>query len=373
MLYVDIPTPAQLARLIATRSDASVSIYLSTTTDSQAIDQARIQLGNLLKDAIGQLEAAGTPKRTLWPIEEMVQDLQDDDGFWTHQANSLAVFVTPQKLLSFRLPNHLQDMVQVADRFHLKPLLRATSVGQHAFVMALEENAVRLIEVTGNLPAVEVKVDNMPRDAASAVGTANVNSRNYAQRKGGGEGQKVLLRAYARKVDAALRPVLDGRAEPLILAATEPMASIFRSVCSYDHLAAQGIATSPNRMSAADLAGAARPILDGLHADLLAEVHALYRTRENEGRATTQIARAARAATFGAVDTLLVDIDEVVPGTVDETTGEVTFDQGQSAASYGVVDEIAGRVIGAGGRVLAVRRQDIPQQASLASILRYAV
>jgi len=373
MLYVDIPTPAQLGRLIASRSDASVSLYLATTTDTQGIDQARIQLGNLLKDAIAQLEAVGTPKRTLWPIEEMVQDLQDDDDFWAHQANSLAIFVTPEKLRSFRLPNRLHDMVQVADRFHLKPLLRATSVGQHAFVLALEENAVRLIEVTGDLPAVEVKVDNMPKDAASAVGTSNVNSRSYAQRKGGGEGQKVLLRAYARKIDAALRPVLDGRVEPLIVAATEPMASIFRSVCSYDHLAAGGIATSPNRMSPAELAEAARPILDGLHADLLSEVRELYRLRENEGRATTQVARAARAATFGAVDTLLVDMDEVVPGTVDETTGEITLDTEGNAANYGVVDEIAGRVIGAGGRVLAVRREDIPQQASLAAILRYAV
>lgn len=373
MLYVDIPTRSELLALIKARSDASISIYLATTAQTQAIDQARIQLGNLLKEAVEQLEAVGTPKRTIWPIEEVVQDLQDDDEFWKFQANSLAIFVTPEGLRSFRLPNHLQDMVQVSDRFHLKPLLRATSVNQHAFVLALEENGVRLVEVSADMPAEEIRVANMPKDAASAVGTANVNSRSYAQRKGGGEGQKVLLRAYARQVDAALRPVLTGRHEPLILAATEPMASIFRSVNSYDGLAAEGIATSPNRMSPAELSEAARPILDKLHADLIGEVHALYNARENEGRATTQVARAARAATFGAVDTLLVDIDEVVAGSVDETSGEITFEDSESAASYGVVDEIAGRVLLSGGRVLAVRRDEIPQGESLAAILRYAV
>jgi hypothetical protein len=31
------------------------------------------------------------------------------------------------------------------------------------------------------------------------------------------------------------------------------------------------------------------------------------------------------AATFGAVDTVLVDIDTVVPGTIDEDGGTVTF------------------------------------------------
>ena len=127
------------------------------------------------------------------------------------------------------------------------------------------------------------------------------------------------------------------------------------------------------RKSAAELADEARPILDALHAGMIGEVHALFSARENEGRASTQVARAARAATFGAVDTLLVDIDEVVPGTVDETTGEVDFAKSESADSYGVVDEIAGRVLASGGRVLAVRRDDIPQKASLAAILRYAI
>ncbi|MGD9739891.1 MAG: hypothetical protein AB7O56_07910 [Bauldia sp.] len=41
--------------------------------------------------------------------------------------------------------------------------------------------------------------------------------------------------------------------------------------------------------------------------------------------------------------------------------------------SYGVIDELAGRAILAGAKVLAVRRADIPNQEPLAAILRYAV
>ena len=373
MLYVDIPTTPELQKLVASRSEASVSFYLSTTPETQNIGQARIALGNLLTQAVAQLEAAGTDKRTIWPIEEQVNDLLDDDDFWRFQANALAVFVTPQGLRSFRLPNHLTEMVQVSDRFHIKPLLRAVSVQQHAFVLALAENEVRLVEVFADLPAQELKVPEMPKDAASAAGTANVNSRSYAQRKGGAEGQNVLLRAFCRKVDTALRPVLSGRTEPLIIAATDPLLSMFRSVSSHDHLAGESIRTSPARKTPAELADEARPILDGLHRQTLAEVHDLFAARAAEGRASTQVAHAARAATFGAVDTLLVDIDEVVPGTIDETTGEVTLETTESASSYGVVDEIAGRVLASGGRVLAVRRGDIPQGAALAAILRYAI
>jgi hypothetical protein len=213
----------------------------------------------------------------------------------------------------------------------------------------------------------------MPRDAASAVGTANVNSRSASGRIQGSEGQKVRLRQYARKVDAALRPVLAGRHEPLIVAAAEPMLAIWRSVNSYPDLAAQAIETSPARMTPAELADAARAVMDGLHAERLAGFAALYDRRGQEGRATGDIAQAARAATWGAVETMLVDIDEVVPGTVDETSGEVRFAEAAGADSYGVVDEIAGRVIAAGGTVIGVRRDDIPGGGSLAAVLRYAV
>ncbi|MFC7702713.1 hypothetical protein ACFQXB_00710 [Plastorhodobacter daqingensis] len=372
MLYVDIPTQPELQNLVSSRHEASVSIYLHTTPETQNIETSRLRLGHMLKEAEEQLEAAGTPKRTIWPIAEQVNDLLDDDGFWSHQANSLAVLVTPDRIRTFRLPNRLPELVQVSDRFHLKPLIRAVSVPQHAFVLALAENEVRLIEVTGDLPAETVRVPDMPKTAADANHTASVNSRSASGRIHASEGQKILLRNFCRQIDAALRPILSGRTEPLILAAAEPLKSIFRSVSSYPHLSEGMIETSPVNETPSALAEAARPILDRLHQDTIRHFHDLFAARQSEGRAITDISDAARAATFGAIDTLLVDIDDVVAGTVDEA-GAVTFDAEDNATNYGVVDEIAGRVLASGGRVLGVRRADIPQDAALAAVLRYAV
>ena len=69
---------------------------------------------------------------------------------------------------------------------------------------------------------------------------------------------------------------------------------------------------------------------------------------------------------------MLIDIDEVVLGSLDEETGAVSFGDADNAINYGVVDEIARRVWLNGGRVLAVRRDDIPGGGSVAAILRYA-
>ncbi len=374
MLHVDIPTLPEIQTLVAQRNPASVSIYLETTPQTQHIGEAAIALSNLIKEADRQLEQAGVDKRERWAIVEQLEEVSEDEDFWKYQANSLAIFATPQSHRSYRLPNKLTTMVQVADRFHLKPLIRAISVEQHAFVLALAENEVRVIEVFSDMPAAEIRVPNMPKDAATAVGTATVNTRSHSSgRQHGSEGQKVHLRKFCRMVDAALRPLLSGRHEPLILAATEPLLSIYRSINTYPEFASQAIETSPVRIPEHELTAAARPILDERHAKSIEVFTALYRERENDGRATTDVATAARAATFGAIDTLMVNIDEVVKGRIDEQTGEVTFADHESADSYGIVDEIAGRTLAAGGKVIGERKADIPGSGSLAAVLRYSI
>jgi hypothetical protein len=70
---------------------------------------------------------------------------------------------------------------------------------------------------------------------------------------------------------------------------------------------------------------------------------------------------------------LLVDIDAAVPGFVDEKTGSVEFVDTDDARSYGVVDEIAGRALASGARILGDRKTDIPEGKELAAILRYPV
>ena len=71
------------------------------------------------------------------------------------------------------------------------------------------------------------------------------------------------------------------------------------------------------------------------------------------------------------MELLLVDIDQVIPGTVDETDGAMSTVSTPNAVSYDVIDEIAGRAIITGAKFLAVRRRDIPERAPLAAILRY--
>jgi len=371
-LHTDIPSRGQIDALLAHRHPASVSIYLPTDPASPG-EAERIELKNLAAEAVAQLEEAGTAKADVQAVDEALQELQTDGTFWRYQARSLALFATPDALVTFRLPNRLVAQVQVADRFHLKPLLRSVTFPQVAFVLALAQGSVRVLEVGPELGSWDVEVPDLPADAASVPGMASLPDRLPRGEVKGAPVQKVRMRQYCRQVDQALRPILAGQRVPLILAAVEPLDSAYRSVNTYPHLAPRSVAGSPEAVSDSALVAGAREILDEVYAAQLAAVRGSYELRSSQGRTALDVVDIARAATFGAIDTVLVDIDDVVPGTIDEESGAVSFADEDDAASYGIVDEITRRVWLNGGRVLAVRREDVPGGGSAAAILRYAV
>lgn len=373
MLQIDLPTRVEIEQLASYRGAPAVSIYLPTSPITQDVQVDRIELKNLLRTAIGQLEAIGTDKRSIRSIEEAVEGLIEDDGFWVNQANSLAVFATTETVRTFRLANKLAAVVEVSDRFHINPLLRAISFSHNAYVLAISIGSVRLIEILADFPPNEVPVPDMPRDFNDALGKRSHIERGGGMRSGESTSEHAMLTRYARAVDQALRPVLTGHESPLIVAASEPLASIFRAVSRYPHTTGRVISGSADRTPDHELAAEARAVLDIVHAEQLAEVADLFATRSNQGRATTDVSQAARAATFGAIDTLVVDMDEVLPGTVDDGDGAVTFAERPGAASYGVLDEIASRALRTGAWVISARKIDIPGGGSLAAILRYPI
>jgi len=372
VLHVDIPSRPEIEKLASSRAEPSVTIYIKTTPLTQEIGASRIALKNHGHQALEQLKAAGIDKRRLWPIEEAMNHVVDDDAFWASQANSLALFATPDGVRTYRLANHIPDQVHVSDRFHIQPLLRAVTFPHSAFILVLGENGVKLYQLDADSEPAPVRVPDLPKDAGDALGKTTLNDRSPSGRIHGSEGQNFRLRQYARIVDQALRHVLTGRDRPLIIAAADPLASMFRQANTYPHLAPGEIKGNSERMTPSELAAGARKVLDDLYAAQVAEMKALYAKREAEGRATADVAQAARAATFGAIDTLLFDMDADEAGTISEEDGSVSFGE-PGPGTYGIVDEIAGRALATGAKVMAVRRPDLPAGEALSAILRYPI
>ncbi|MCJ2028848.1 hypothetical protein MKK50_05435 [Methylobacterium sp. J-043] len=392
MMHVDIPGLQEFKALATARGGVFVSLYLPTSPLHP--DANRIAFKDLAKNAISQLREAAVSERVIESFERQfgvlsgrIQESLDDNKyrlsganpfasvkeFWKSQAHGLGVLARPEakSMQTYRLPIQPKPLAEVADRFHLAPLIRTMTSPLEIFVLAILEGGARLLHVVVNMPPARVPLARLSDDPAETLGRPSLHVRAPRGRLQNLEGEKILEAQYARKVDRAVGEAFAGRSTPMVLAAAEPMLSIFREVSTYPHLIDEVIEGSPDHRSDAQLGDAALPILDRLYRNEVKRILALY-VELKPHRATSDVSHAAHAATAAAVDRLVVDLDRATPGLVSDLDGSVTYAVSDDAETYSVLDEVARRALCTDGRVVCARSEEMPAGHALAAILRYA-
>jgi hypothetical protein len=173
MLHIDIPTLEEFKALAQVKGETCVSLYLRTSPLGADAKFNRAAFKDLAKEALSQLREAGVDKSRINIFEEQFDrfagaehNVQDEDKirklqrakpdpidqFWHYQANGLAVLAAPGMIQTFRLPDPPKPLAEVADRFHLTPLIRVTSSPHDVLVLALAEESVRLVHAFVNFP-----------------------------------------------------------------------------------------------------------------------------------------------------------------------------------------------------------------------------
>ena len=383
MSYIDVPTQDEILELASIREPACVSIYVYAAAGPDASDTARIEVHTRLRSATELLEAAGTDAHTIESIRAAVESLLVERDFWRRDTRTLAIFANGTSLVSFHLANTLLGLTEVSDRFAITPVLRATTFPHSAFVLALSQNAVRLIDVSPASPANEIEVPDLPHDLKTTVALDLTNGRQTLAHLRTSEDPKIRMREFSQAVDRALRPIVADSDRPMILAATEPLASIYRSVSTDARLAKEMITGNPETISALELAASATPILDSAHAAELATQIARFHDRTSRGLADDTLTGVALAAMSKAIDTLFVDIDQRIPGRIDELTGIITRTEDENETpenkapanetTYDVIDEIVRRALSSDARIFAVRGSEVPGNGPVAATLRFPV
>lgn len=389
MLHVDVPSLEEFKTLALARDRASVSIYVPTSSSPADARINRMAFEGLAKEAlmqVGELDVAQKRLRALEarlaPLVGRILGSPDDkkprprkfdpdtqgDAAWRVAARGVAVLATPESMVRYRLSYGPKALAEVSDRFHLTPLIRVMTSPLEVFVLALSATSVRLVHAFVNLPPQRVQVPGLPKNLEEAMRRPDNASPPHPA--AGKEDKKVLLQKFARKIAEALKPVLAGHGTPLVLAATEPIAALFRATSGHPRIVEEIIPGDHDETTDAELADAVLPILDRLYRKDLEAVLARY-AELYPRMATADVSFAAHAATASAVEELLVDLDAVVPGFVSEGDGSVTYAASDTPQAYSVVDEVARRALLTGARVLGARSADLPIRSPLVAILRY--
>jgi hypothetical protein len=385
---LDAVSRDELRALAGTVGGPCVSLFLPTHRagpDSRPFAKADvIRFKNLLREAERTLRAVGTPapetRRLLGPARARL----DDDRFWRYQAAGLAVFVSRDRFRIFRVPRRLPELVVIARRFHLKPLLALLTGDGLFYILALSLNGTRLLEATRD-GVREVGVPGMPRSLAEALryddperqlqfhtATPAPPGRRPAVFHGHGAGtedHKTGVLRYCQQVDRAVAAVVGGA--PVVLAAVEYVQAIYRQASSHGSVLGDGVAGSPDAARSEELHARAWPLVEPRFQAQREAALARYRTLRGTGKTTSELGEALALALQGRIDVLAVALDVQRWGHLDRATGAVELRAAAAPGDEELLDVAAEATILNGGTVYAVEPGQMPHGGDVAAVLRY--
>ncbi|MFY9396742.1 MAG: hypothetical protein WAR22_00090 [Desulfomonilia bacterium] len=387
---MDNLTRKGLESLAARAADVCVSIYLPTRRAGMGKPQGAIRLKNHLKRAVELHYLTGARPARVREITKPAEGLVKDSLFWQHQDEGLALFLSPEGMVTYRLPIRFGDLVVLGRRFHVKPLLPLFSVEGRFFVLALSRNRVRLLKCT-RYHAHEVSISSAPRNMAEAMrydgferqlqfhtrtSPAAPAGRRQAILHGHGTGiedDKDDILRYFLMIDRGLQEVLRNERSPLVLAGVGYLFGIYREANSYPYLVEGGIEGNPDDMSLREMHARAWDIVKPEFMREERTARENYERLSNLGdpRASDDLEKVLPAAYTGRVDTLFIEIGAHRWGTFDPDTLQVEQHQEPRTGDDDLVDLAAVQTLLNGGAIYPSQPGDMPASAPVAAVMRY--
>lgn len=377
---MDLLTRSELRTLLAEHDGPCVSLFMPT--HRRGAEEDPIRFRNLLKQAETKLIAQGMRSPEVRDFLAPLQAFQEVAGFWSHQCDGLAMFVSRDFQAMYRLPWGFQEEVQVGGLFLVTPLLPLLHGEGRFFLLALSQNHVRLfqgtkfsmseVDLKGVPKNIEEAMRNHDRDEVLTFHTRPTSSGGWGaifegQGVGIDDAKDDLLR-YFQQIDRGLHPLLKEERVPLVLAAVDYLHPIYRQANTYVHLEEHGINGNPDRMSAKDLHDRAwailRPQFEKGQQDSLAR----YQQIVKKGNATDNAARIIPAAYRGELQTLFVASNRSLWGMVGKDRDQIAFHDQPQVSDENLTNFAAVHTLRHGNSVHVLPLEEMPSGTSMAAI-----
>lgn len=392
---------ATLRRLVEARTPPCVSIYLPTHRHHPGSSEDPIRFKNLLKSVEKQL--AGRAGYNPDGFLDDLHALLDRPEVWSHSLDTLAVFKSPEVSLTLRLPRPLAEAVEVADSFHVKPLIRAYQSAGRYQVLCLTQSRVLLLEGDRDALAPVPLHDMVPKTLVEALGGVlddfNVSGTGQAGTGGGSVGSSgakgtnsgggasggiffgmhdnkderdIDLERYFRAVDKAIWEHHSRLNHlPLYLATTSDYHDRFEKVSHNAQLQPERLKVDAGLIRTEDVYEKVAPVVLAKADAEMRQLVEAFGTAKAQGKGSADLREVAVAALDGRVMMLLIDADRHVGGKLDRTARTVHLAGRGDPVVDDVADDIAEAVLVAGGNVMVLPAAMMPSDTGVAAMYRY--
>lgn len=378
----------QLEQLARPRGGPCVSIYLPTHKTGAEVRQNSIRFKNMVAEAEKGLKARGMRDPDMQEFIAPLRRLLDDDEFWQHQGDGLAVFRSEEEWSEYRLPLSFSELSLVEDRFHLKPLLPLLSDDGRFYLLAISQKRVRLFEST-RFTIREVDLRDVPQSVQDVVGYDwEERSLQFHTGTGGGsapggrpavfhgqgapdEDEKEEIARFFRRVDEGVRSLLEDRESPLVVAAADYEIPIYRDVTKHPLLMDGGVKGNPDAASPDELREQAWELVQPYYRKSREQAASRFHDLLGTGQASADLSAVVLAAHDGRIDTLFVAHGVHRWGRFDAEERHVEEHGERQEGDEDLLDLAAVQSLIKGSTVYAVDAGDVPGEGQIAAIYRY--
>ncbi len=374
------------AIILAPREGPCISLYQPTHRTRPEKAQDLIRYRNLLRTVTQSLKQRYS-SREMGGLLDPLHALADDVPFWNYTLDGMAALVAPGFSRVYKLQRTVPELAVVADSFHAKPLMRIMQSADRFQVLGLNRHRARLFEGTRDrLDEVPLAPD-VPDSLEGALERdfgRDRDIRTYGPirdagkmgRHGKSDVKQDAIRAdteqFFRIVD---RGVFEHHSRPtgmpLLLAALPEHHHLFREVSQNPNVLDAAIDVDPDDLSLDDLRARAWEIMLPRYLERLSGFIDQFNAARPRGQATADLADAARAVVEGRIATLLLDAGRRVPGRMDPATGAIDKVRLDEPDVDDLLDDLGERVLKTGGEVIVVPSERMPTESGLAAIYRF--
>ncbi|MCO5120669.1 MAG: hypothetical protein M9951_13665 [Burkholderiaceae bacterium] len=370
--------------LLAEREGPCLSLYQPTHRAFPERQQDPIRFRNLVKD-LEQSLLQRYPERDVAPLLAPFRRLADDEGFWSHPGEGLAVLGANDFFRVYRLQRPVAALAVVADSFHTKPMMRIVQSADRYQVLGIDRQRARLFE--GNRDGLEEVAmaaevprtidDALDRDIERERSTRTHGRANSASTTR--QGTDVRQDSIDADTDAFFRSVDRSVAEhhsrpsglPLILVALPDHQARFRRLSSNPALTSEGIDRNPESVGIEQLREETWKLVLPRYLERLSGLIDAYGVAYAKGQATDQLPDAARAAVEGRIACLLLEADRQQAGRLVPETGSIVPGDLDNPHLDDLFDDLGEHVLRNRGEVIIVPAESMPTDTGLAATYRF--
>ena len=381
----------EIKTLLEMHEGPCVSIFLPTSRGGVESQQDELRLRHQIRDSENRLLLENLRSTEVEKLLEPFNALLDDGGFWLHTVDGLAIFRTSEMFSYYRLPCSFKEQVVVSDHFYLKPLLPFLATGGRFYILAISQNAIRLLEGTRfsihelelpeTVPAnlaealkyeeAENEVSFYSSSSGALVGKGGRKAAIFYGQGVGHDDSKDHLLRYFQHIDRGLHALLRDESVPLVLAGVEYLFPIYRQANTYPYLLHQGVPGNPDKLSSDVLHEEAWAVVEPYFQRVQERTAAQYRDNIGTARTSNDIREIMPAAYYGQIGSLFVAIDQELWGKFDPTSNTIHVHKEARFRDDDLLDEAATQTILHGGPVYAVEHAKVPGESMLAAVFRY--